>query len=129
MLPVETLGGHHEPACVRSVRKQLTRRECVWTFAFKKGQGKQGHRAIEEKQKTVAFNDWKTLESRKGRNVRLAGDVLTTTIATEPPLVERALNGFAHDLAAAEIRSEVRTACVEHGDFPAGGTKCYQVAP
>lgn len=130
MLHVEGVGGVHVPIAIGDIAEQPAADIFRRIFSKEKGEWKQRLSTVEEKYVTVSLGDgigsqagkrWDTFSGR-------AGNMFAHSICSIAPAVERALNGFADNLATAEVGAQVRAVCVHDGKFPARGSKRHQLA-
>lgn len=127
MLKVEAMGGRHVPRTIAGESKHFARRKVGRVSVGEERQGKQGDRAVEHEHIPVTLDHRERGLSCKGRDLGAVRDHRAASIRAIFPAVKWTLDVLSSDAPVAEVRAEVRTACVEHRDAAAGCSVSNQI--
>jgi hypothetical protein len=114
MLDVAGVSGGHIPRTVGIEAKELPSSVVFGLLVEEEGEREEGLGPVEEKHVAMSIDGGICILAGEIRNLGRSGNVGAAAIGAVFPIMERALQGFADDMSATEVGSEVGTARVDH---------------
>ena len=129
MLDVAGVGGRHIPRAVGIEAKELPPGVVLGSPVEEEREREEGLGAVEEKHVPMPIDGGIRILAGEIGNFRRAGNVGAAAIGAVLPIMERALEGFADDMTAAEVGAEVRAARVDYRKLATRRAESDQIAP